>query len=48
VARGGRPLAIVHARDRASADAAAAAVRAAITVGDSAPEAQPVVAEVLR
>jgi thymidine phosphorylase len=48
VGRGGRPLAVVHARDRAGADAAEKAVRAAITVGDTAPEGRPVVAEVLR
>jgi thymidine phosphorylase len=48
VASGGRPLAIVHARDGASADAAAAAVRAAITVGETAPSEAPIVAEVLR
>jgi thymidine phosphorylase len=48
VARSGRPLAIVHARDEAGADAAEAEVKAAITVGDSAPPIQPIVAEVLR
>jgi thymidine phosphorylase len=48
VGRGGRPLAVVHARDEAAADAAEAAVRAAIAVGDAAPEERPVVAEVLR
>jgi thymidine phosphorylase len=48
VARGGRPLAIVHARDEAGADAAEAAVRAAITVGETSPETTPIVAEVLR
>jgi thymidine phosphorylase len=48
VARGGRPLAVVHARDEAGADAAQAAVRAAITVGDRTPDAAPIVAEVLR
>ncbi len=37
VARGGRPLAVVHARDDAGADAAEAAVRAAIMVGETAP-----------
>jgi thymidine phosphorylase len=46
--RGGRPLAVVHARDAAGADAAEAAVRAAIVVGDTAPPEIPVVAEVLR
>ncbi|MCW2985182.1 MAG: thymidine phosphorylase, partial [Conexibacter sp.] len=49
VARGAAPLAIVHARDEAAADAAEAAIRAAITVGDSPPTFDPpVVAEVLR
>ncbi|HEV7492180.1 thymidine phosphorylase [Baekduia sp.] len=48
VARGGRPLAVVHARDEAGADAAEAAVRAAIVVGETAPPDVPVVAEVLR
>lgn len=48
VARGGRPLAIVHARDAAGADAAATAVRAAITVGDTPPTPTPIVSEVLR
>src|SRR4051794_20456365 len=50
VARGGRPLAVVHARDDAGADAAAAAVRAAVTVGDADGRADvpPIVAEVLR
>jgi thymidine phosphorylase len=48
VARGGRPLAVVHARDEAGADAAAAAVRAAIAVGETAPPEVSIVAEVLR
>ncbi len=48
VARGGRPLAVVHARDAAGADAAEAAVRTAIAVGEAAPPEIPVVAEVLR
>jgi len=48
VGAGARPLAIVHARDEAGADAAEAAVRAAIVVGDAAPPEVPVVAEVLR
>jgi thymidine phosphorylase len=48
VARGGRPLAVVHARDEAAADDAARAIRAAITVGDTAPAAVPVVTEVVR
>jgi thymidine phosphorylase len=48
VARGGRPLAVVHASDEAGADEAEAAVRAAIAVGETAPPEIPVVAEVLR
>ncbi|HEX5922572.1 MAG TPA: hypothetical protein VFY45_01990, partial [Baekduia sp.] len=48
VGLGHRPLAIVHARDETGAAVAAAAVRAAITVGDTAPSELPVVAEVLR
>ena len=48
VGRGGRPLAVVHARDAAAADAAERAVREAIAVGDAPPEPRPVVAEVLR
>jgi thymidine phosphorylase len=45
---GGRPLAVVHARDEAGADVAEAAVRAAMTVGETASPDVPVVAEVLR
>ena len=37
-----RPLAIVHARGDASAEEAVAALRAAIAVGQDAPEARPV------
>jgi thymidine phosphorylase len=48
VAPGRRPLAVVHARDADSADAAACAVRAAIAVGDAPPPAPPVVAEEVR
>jgi thymidine phosphorylase len=48
VGRGGRPLAVVHARDEAGADAAEAEVKAAITVGDTSPSTRPIVAEVLR
>jgi thymidine phosphorylase len=36
-----RPLAVVHARDEAGADAAEAALRAAVRVGDAAPETVP-------
>ena len=39
-----RPLAVVHARTESAADAAAAALRAAITVGDAPPPPRPVVA----
>jgi thymidine phosphorylase len=52
VARGGRPLAVVHARDEAAADAAQRAVRTMIAVDGSPPPAPgdhpPVVTEVLR
>jgi thymidine phosphorylase len=43
--RDDRPLAVVHAADDASAERAAAALRAAVTVGDHAPAAVPVVLE---
>jgi thymidine phosphorylase len=39
-----RPLALVHAASEDAADAAIAALRAAVTVGDEAPAAAPVVA----
>jgi thymidine phosphorylase len=39
---------VIHARDEAGADAAEAEVKAAIAVGDSAPNVNPIVAEVLR
>jgi thymidine phosphorylase len=39
-----RPLAVVHAASEADAEAAAAALRAAVRVGDAAPAARPVVA----
>jgi thymidine phosphorylase len=39
-----RPLAVVHARDEAGADAAAEALRAAVRVGDEAPPGRPAVA----
>jgi thymidine phosphorylase len=39
-----RPLAVVHAAGEADADAAIAALRAAITVGDEPPAARPVIA----
>lgn len=37
------PVALIHARDQASADRAAASIRAAITVGDRAPDVPPTV-----
>jgi thymidine phosphorylase len=39
-----RPLAVVHARDEAGADAAEAALRAAVRIGDAAAEPRPAVA----
>jgi len=39
-----RPLAVVHARSEADAERAAAAVQAAVTVADTAPERGPLVA----
>ena len=42
------PLCVVHARDEASADAAASAVRRAVAVGDAAPPDPPVVTEEVR
>jgi thymidine phosphorylase len=48
VAPGGRPLAIVHAKDEESGLRAAEALRAAYEIGDSAPEAPAPVLEVLR
>ena len=48
VAPGGRPLALVHAKDEESALRAAEALRAAYEIGDSAPESPPPVLEVLR
>jgi thymidine phosphorylase len=43
----GDPLAFVHASDEAAADAAIAAVLAAIQIGDEAPPALPLIAEVI-
>jgi thymidine phosphorylase len=43
-----RPLALVHAADDASADAAIAGLRAAYTIGESPGESGPLVAEVVR
>jgi thymidine phosphorylase len=48
VGAGARPLAIVHARDEAAADAAEAQVRKLIGVGETAPPHVDVVTEVLR
>ena len=48
VAPGGRPLALVHAKDEEAAGRAADALRATYTLGDSAPDAPPPVLEVLR
>ena len=48
VAPGGRPLALVHARDEEGARRAADALRAAYELGDSAPEPPAPVLEVLR
>ncbi len=39
-----RPLAVVHAATEGAADEAAAALRAAVTVGDETPAARPVIA----
>ncbi len=41
----GRPLAVVHAPDEAAAEAACRALRAAIRIGDAAPDAGPAVIE---
>ena len=48
VGPGERPLALVHARDDASAERAADALRAAFVVGDGDGESVPIVMEVLR
>jgi thymidine phosphorylase len=48
VGPGGRPLALVHARDDADADRAASALREAFVVGDEAPEVGGPVVEVQR
>jgi thymidine phosphorylase len=48
VAPGGRPLAQVHAKDEDAARRAVDALRAAYSLGDSAPDAPPPVLEVLR
>jgi thymidine phosphorylase len=48
VAPGERPLAMVHARDEASADRAAEALRAAIALGDGPGQPTPIVLEGVR
>jgi thymidine phosphorylase len=48
VSPGGRPLAMVHARDQQSAEHAAATLRAAFTVGDAPSGAAPPVIEIKR
>jgi len=48
VAPGQRPLAVVHARDEASAERGAAALRAAFTLGDAPDQSTPIVMEVIR
>ncbi|MEA2466702.1 MAG: thymidine phosphorylase [Thermoleophilaceae bacterium] len=48
VAPGGRPLAMVHAKDENAAQRAAEALRAAYELGDAAPDAPPAVLETLR
>jgi thymidine phosphorylase len=48
VGPGERPLAVVHARDEATADRAAEALRGAFTLGDVADQPAPIVLEVLR
>jgi thymidine phosphorylase len=44
----GAPLAFVHARSRADADAAVAAVQRAIAIGDAAPAPNPTVYQAVR
>jgi thymidine phosphorylase len=48
VGPGERPLAVVHARDEASAEQAADALRAAFSLGDGPEQFVPIVMEVLR
>ena len=48
VGPGERPLAVVHARDEASAEQAADALRAAFSLGDGPEQSVPIVMEVLR
>ncbi len=48
VGPGERPLAVVHARDEASAERGAAALRAACRFGDAPDQSTPIVMEVIR
>jgi thymidine phosphorylase len=48
VGPGERPLALVHARDEASAERAAEALRAAFTIGDGSHQPGALVLEALR
>jgi thymidine phosphorylase len=48
VGPGERPLALVHARDEASAERAAQALRAAFVLGEGPEQSLPIVMEVLR
>jgi thymidine phosphorylase len=48
VGPGGRPLALVHARDEASIGGAAFMLRSAYVLGDDAPEVRDPVIEVQR
>jgi thymidine phosphorylase len=48
VGPGRRPLALVHARDEASAERAADGLRHAVTLGDGPERSEPIVMEVLR
>jgi thymidine phosphorylase len=43
VGTGARPLCVVHARNEAGFEAAAAEIRAAITIGESAPPSRPAI-----
>jgi thymidine phosphorylase len=48
VGPGERPLALVHARDEATAERAADALRSAVTLGDDPGRSDPIVIEVVR
>jgi len=43
----GEPLAEIHARDEASADSVAEAIRGAYEIGDDPPHARPIVLDTL-